>query len=99
MAEAPDGADARCSSQDGVAAELTSIRSLLEQVAQDMMAVKGGIESLKEAVNSLDARMDETETRISRLEDEEAKASSISKNLKMQNQRLQEKVTALKGFS
>lgn len=99
MAETPDGVDARCPSQDGVAAELTSIRSLLEQVAQDMTAVKGGIESLKEAVNSLGARVDETETRISRLEDEEAKASSISKNLKIQNQRLQEKVTALEGFS
>uniref|UniRef100_A0A3B4F3U4 L1 transposable element RRM domain-containing protein n=1 Tax=Pundamilia nyererei TaxID=303518 RepID=A0A3B4F3U4_9CICH len=99
MVEAPDGADARCSSQDGVVAELTSIRALLEQVVQDMMAVKGGIESLKEAVNSLGARVDKTETRISRLEDEEAKASSISKNLKIQNQRLQEKVTALEGFS
>lgn len=99
MAETPDGVDARCPSQDGVAAELTSIRSLLEQVAQDMTAVKGGIESLKEAVNSLGVRVDETETRISRLEDEEAKASSISKNLKIQNQRLQEKVTALEGFS
>uniref|UniRef100_A0A3P9CB94 L1 transposable element RRM domain-containing protein n=1 Tax=Maylandia zebra TaxID=106582 RepID=A0A3P9CB94_9CICH len=84
MAETPDGVDARCPSQDGVAAELTSIRSLLEQVAQDMTAVKGGIESLKEAVNSLGVRVDETEIRISRLEDEE---------------RLQEKVTALEGSS
>uniref|UniRef100_A0A3P9CYM2 Reverse transcriptase domain-containing protein n=1 Tax=Maylandia zebra TaxID=106582 RepID=A0A3P9CYM2_9CICH len=99
MAETPDGVDARCPSQDGVAAELTSIRSLLEQVAQDMTAVKGGIESLKEAVNSLGVRVDETETRISRLEDEEAKASSICKILKIQNQRLQEKVTALEGSS
>uniref|UniRef100_A0A3P9CEN0 L1 transposable element RRM domain-containing protein n=1 Tax=Maylandia zebra TaxID=106582 RepID=A0A3P9CEN0_9CICH len=64
-----------------------------------MTTVKGGIESLKEAGNSLGARVDETETRISRLEDEEAKASSISKNLKIQNQRLQEKVTVLEGFS
>uniref|UniRef100_A0A3P9ARQ8 L1 transposable element RRM domain-containing protein n=1 Tax=Maylandia zebra TaxID=106582 RepID=A0A3P9ARQ8_9CICH len=99
MAETPDGVDARCPSQDGVAAELTSIRSLLEQVAQDMTAVKGGIESLKEAVNSLGVRVDETETRISRLEDEEAKASSICKILKIQNQRLQDKVTALEGSS
>uniref|UniRef100_A0A3P9B155 L1 transposable element RRM domain-containing protein n=1 Tax=Maylandia zebra TaxID=106582 RepID=A0A3P9B155_9CICH len=64
-----------------------------------MELMPGGIESLKEAVNSLGVRVDETETRISRLEDEEAKASSICKILKIQNQRLQEKVMALEGSS
>uniref|UniRef100_A0A3P9DJU3 L1 transposable element RRM domain-containing protein n=1 Tax=Maylandia zebra TaxID=106582 RepID=A0A3P9DJU3_9CICH len=54
---------------------------------------------ITEAVNSLGVRVDETETRISRLEDEEAKASSICKILKIQNQQLQEKVTALEGSS
>lgn len=64
-----------------------------------MNAVKGEIESLKEAVNSLGVRVNEAEIRISCLEDKEAKASSISKNLGAQNQWLQEKVTALEGFS
>lgn len=37
--------------------------------------------------------------RISRLEDEEAKASPIMSNLVKQNQRLQEKLSTLEGFS
>lgn len=75
---------------------LAAIRSILEQLAHDM---KGRIESLTEAVNSFGDRVEEAERRISRLEDEEAKASSISKNLVKQNQRLQENLTALEGFS
>lgn len=99
MAMSPVGANVKSSSKDTVAAELTAIRSILEKLAHDINAVKGGIESLNETVNSLGVRVEEAETRISRLEDEEAKASSINQNLLKQNQRLQDKLTALEGFS
>lgn len=48
MAESPDGANSKGPSKDSVAAELTAIRSILEQLAHDMNAVKDGIESLNE---------------------------------------------------
>lgn len=64
-----------------------------------MNVVKSGIESLNETVNNLGGRITEAEARISNLEDEEAKASPIRKNLMKQNLWLQEKLTALEGFS
>uniref|UniRef100_A0A8D0CWR1 L1 transposable element RRM domain-containing protein n=1 Tax=Sander lucioperca TaxID=283035 RepID=A0A8D0CWR1_SANLU len=70
MAETP--VTSNSSPKESVAAELTSIRSILEILAEE---------------------------RISRLEDEEAKANPIMKGLVKQNQQLREKVTALEGFS
>ena len=84
---------------ESVVTELTSIRAILEILAKDMNKVKNGVESLNETVNSLGGRIAEAEERISRLEDEEAKANPIMKNLVKQNQQLREKVMALEGFS
>lgn len=97
MAEPP--AETKKPPTDSIAGELTAIRAILEQLANDMSAVKGGIESLNETVTTLGGRMDEAEARISRLEDEEDKASATRRELEKQNCRLQEKLTALEGFS
>lgn len=64
-----------------------------------MNVVKDGIESFNETVNNLGSSFEEAETRISLLEDEEAKASSVRVNLMKQNHGLQEKLTPLEGFS
>lgn len=97
MAESP--VTSNSSPKESVAAELTSIRSILEILAKGMNEVKNGVESLNETVNNLGGRITEAEERISRLEDEEAKANQIVKGLVKQNQQLREKVTALEGFS
>ena len=73
---------------ESVAAELTSIQSILKVLAKDMNEVKNVVESLNKTVNSLGGRITEAEERISRLEDEEAKANSIMKNLVKQKQQL-----------
>lgn len=72
---------------------------MLEQLIGDMTIVKSGIKRLSETVAALGARMDEAETRVSRLEDEEVKASVIRGEMEKQNRRLQEKLTTLEGFS
>lgn len=76
MAESPAGANGESPSKDNVAAELTAVRSIPEKLAHDMNAVKGGIESLNEAVGD---RVEEAETRISRLEDKGLKLAQLAK--------------------
>lgn len=68
MAESPV---ASSSSKDNFAVELTTIRAILELLAQYMNVVKGDVESSNVTVNYLGSRVEEAETRISRLEDEE----------------------------
>ncbi|KAG7453728.1 hypothetical protein JOB18_040677 [Solea senegalensis] len=97
MAETP--VTSKSPHTENVAAELTNIRAILQILDKDMNEVKNGVGSLNETVNNLGGRITEAEERISRLEDEEAKASPIMENLVRQNQQLREKVTALEGFS
>lgn len=85
--------------KESLAAELTSIRSILEILAKDMNVVKNGVGSLNITVNNLGGRIAEAEERISRLEDEEAKANPILEKLVKQNQQLREKVVAMEGLS
>ncbi len=51
-----------------------------------MKGIKNDTESLNKIVNILGGRIIETEQRISRLEEEEAKTSPIMRNLVKQNQ-------------
>ncbi|KAM7377772.1 hypothetical protein PAMA_012929 [Pampus argenteus] len=97
MAEPPVAS--KSPSKDNVAAELAAMRSILEKLAADMTSVKNGIESLNKTVTNLGGRMDEAEMRISRLEDVENEAGATRKELVKQNRPLQEKLTALEGFS
>lgn len=83
----------------GLVTELQGIRNILEGLATDVSGVKRGIEAVNETVKSLGCRITEAESRISKLEDEEAKRAPVVNDLERQNRILKEKVTALEGFS
>lgn len=81
-----------------VVTELQDIRNILKNLAKDMTGVKNGIESLIEMVKTMGNRITEAKSRISNLEDEEAKRGPVLQELSKQNTVLQEKVAVLEGF-
>ncbi|MEQ2292733.1 hypothetical protein AMECASPLE_025945 [Ameca splendens] len=81
-----------------VMTELQGIKNILETLAVEVSGVKRGIEAVNETVKSLGCRITEAESRISRLEDEEAKRVSVVCGLERQNHILKEKITVLEGF-
>ena len=79
--------------------ELQGIKNILVSLAAEVLGVKRGVEAVNETVKSLGSRITEAESRISKLEDEEAKRALVVNDLERQNHVLNEKITALEGFS
>ena len=82
-------------SQMDTAAEITTIKTLLQGIASDMGGLKSGMDAVQTAVDKLGARVMEVETRISALEDQgqniDVTVSTATKTIAQ----LQEKVTYL----
>ncbi|MEQ2157834.1 hypothetical protein GOODEAATRI_005859 [Goodea atripinnis] len=81
-----------------VMTELQGIKNILETLAVEVSGVKRGIDAVNETMKSLGCRITEAESRISRLEDEEAKRAPVVCGLERQNHILKEKITVLEGF-
>ena len=82
-----------------VMTELQGIKNILVSLAAEVSGVKRGVEAVNEIVKSLGSRITEAESRISKLEDEEAKRAPVVNDLERQNHVLKETITALEGFS
>lgn len=82
-----------------VMTELQGIKTILENLAADVSGLKRGVEAVNETVKSLGCRITEAESRISKLEDKEAKRALVVNDLARQNHMLKEKITRLEGFS
>ncbi|MEQ2225278.1 hypothetical protein ILYODFUR_015886 [Ilyodon furcidens] len=82
-----------------VMTELQGIKNILEILAVEVSGVKRGVEAVNETVKNLGCRITEAESRISKLEDEEAKRAPVVCGLERQNHILKEKITVLEGFS
>lgn len=83
-----------------VTAELLANKAILEGLATDISGMKGGIESVNEAVRGLGCRTTEAERRISKLEDDDdddEKRAPVVNELAKQNRILKEKIAALEG--
>ena len=82
-----------------VLTELQGIKTILESLAADASGVRRGVEAVNETVKSLGCRITETESRISKLEDEEVKRVPVVNDQARQNHALKEKITTLENFS
>lgn len=82
-----------------VMTELQGIKTILESLAVDVSGVKRGVEAVNEKVKRLGCRITEAESRISKLEDGEAKRAPEVNDLARQNHILKEKITAFEGCS
>ncbi|KAG7999513.1 LINE-1 retrotransposable element ORF1 protein [Nibea albiflora] len=81
--------------QADTAAELTSIKTLLQGIASNMSDLKSGMDAVKAAVENLGARVTEAETRISALEDHDQSMSVAVDAASKTIAQLQEKITYL----
>lgn len=99
MADTTKMADSSPQDAVNMMTELQGIKDILVSLAADVSGVKRGVEAVNETVKGLGCRIAEAESRISKLEDEEAKRAPVVNDLERQNRILKEKITVLEGFS
>ena len=92
---AEDEDDNMAPPQVDTAAELSSIKTLLQSIASDMSGLKAGMDAVQSTVETLGHRVTEAETRISTLEDkDEVRETAVSTAMRTVTQ-LQERVIYL----
>ena len=77
------------------AAELTSIKTLLQGISSSMRGLKSGMDAVQTAVEKLESQVTEAENRVSALEDQDQSLSVAVETATKTIAQLQEKVTYL----